>query len=50
MNPALIAQIILAISEATKLAELLATEDLTQAQKDAVKAAVRRANQLWESA
>ena len=50
MNPALIAQIILAISEATKMAELLAAEDLTPAQKEAVKVAVRRANQLWENA
>lgn len=50
LSPAMIAQIVLAISEVSKLAELLKAEDLTPEQKEAVKTAVRRANDLWERA
>ena len=49
MNPALIAQIILLVSEVAKIAVLLEDEDLTPEQAAAVKAAVRQANAIWES-
>lgn len=48
MNPAMIAQIVLLLSEVSKVAALLKDEDLTPAQAAAVKAAVRQANEIWE--
>ncbi len=48
MTPAMIAQIVLMISEVSKVALLLKDENLTPEQAAAVKAAVRQANDIWE--
>ncbi len=50
MTPATIAQVVLLIGEAGKLAALLKDEPLTPEQEATVKAAVRQANDLWDNA